>query len=515
MKRAGLLFLFMIFLPAGLLSRPAEAAVAAGFDQATAAAVWSSALSYIAPRSLQPLTIPQMTLWGLNGLAALDPDLTTNLQDGELRLYGPNAMLLSVPAPSSSTDATAWGNAAAQIAAAAYNASPALQQAGTQEMISNFFDELFNHFDPYSRYESPDRAAQDELMILGLAGTGITLEAQNGHVVITHVAADSPAANAGLTVGMQVLAMNGQTTSTAQIDGLNAAMNGVSGSSVRFTVLDPAASDGTDPPAPEPVTLTRALIPPPTVFTSPPLAGGIAVLRITSFNKGTGDQFSQALGTLMQAPAPPTALVIDLRGNRGGVLSQAVLVADALMSSGLIAQTEGRDQDADQAFKAEGSDLTNGAHIAVLVDGRTASAAEILSSALADNGRAVVIGSGTLGKGLVQTLDSLPDGGELFITWSRVLAARGWPLQGLGVMPQICTSLGTDAVQSQLGALDSGRNLMAPAVAEERALRPPVSVDAELSLRNQCPAAIGTDLDVGAALHVLTTPGAYAAALIH
>ena len=78
----------------------------------------------------------------------------------------------------------------------------------------------------------------------------------------------------------------------------------------------------------------------------------------------------------------------------------------------------------------------------VLVDGRSASAAEILAAALADQGRAVVVGSSTLGKGLVQTIAPLPDGGELFVTWSRVLAPLGWPIQGLGVLPQVCTSLG-------------------------------------------------------------------------
>jgi carboxyl-terminal processing protease len=512
-KRAGLLFLFVLWLPVALAARPAMAATA-GFDQGLAGAVWSAALAYIAPRSLQALTLPQMTMWGLNGLAALDPDLTTNMQDGQIRLYGPNALLLAVPAPGADADATAWGQAAARIAAAAYGASPALQQAGTQGIIGNFFDELFNHFDPYSRYESPDRAAQDELMILGLAGTGLTLTADAGHVVIGAVAADSPAANAGLLPGQMVLAMNGRATSPAQIEALNAAMNGVNGSTVSFSIIDPEATDGSSPPTPETLTLTRALIPPPTVFTEAPLSPNIAVLRITGFNKGTGDQFSQALGTLMQQTPPPSALVLDLRGNRGGVLSQAVLVADSLMASGLIAQTQGRDPDADQQFKAEGADLTNGAPIVVLVDGQTASAAEILSSALADNDRAVVVGSGTLGKGLVQTLTALPDGGELFVTWSRVLAARGWPLQGLGVMPQVCTSLGALAAQTQMNALDSGHNLMGSSVTRERGLRAPVSIDAELALRDQCPAAIGTPLDLRVAHHLLTSPTAYRAALV-
>jgi carboxyl-terminal processing protease len=208
-------------------------------------------------------------------------------------------------------------------------------------------------------------------------------------------------------------------------------------------------------------------------------------------------------------------LVLDLRGNRGGVLRQAVLVADSLLPAGEIAQAQGRDPDATQNFKAEGSDLTNGARIAVLVDGQTASAAEILAAALADNGRAVVIGSETLGKGLVQTITSLPDGGELFITWSRVLAPRGWPLQSLGVMPQLCTAFGPAAVETQMAALAKGQNMLAPWLAQARAMRPPVGVDDVLSLRGHCPADIGTDLDFTAAAWVLQNKTAYQAALLH
>jgi carboxyl-terminal processing protease len=94
---APALILFLcILLPAGLWPK---AGSAAGFDTATAASVWAAALSYIAPRALQPLTVPQMTVWGLNGLTALDPDLTAALQDNQIRLYGPDQLLIAVPAP--------------------------------------------------------------------------------------------------------------------------------------------------------------------------------------------------------------------------------------------------------------------------------------------------------------------------------------------------------------------------------------------------------------------------------
>jgi carboxyl-terminal processing protease len=294
---------------------------------------------------------------------------------------------------------------------------------------------------------------------------------------------------------------------------LNTAMNGIAGSSIALSVQDP--DDGNTPPATQEMTLTRGYIPPQSVFILPSLVPGVAVLRITGFNKGTADQFGAAMAQLMSQSPPPSGLVLDLRGNRGGVLRQAVLVADSLLPAGEIAQAQGRDPDATQDFKAEGSDLSNGARLAVLVDGQTASAAEILAAALADNGRAVIIGSETLGKGLVQTITSLPDGGELFITWSRVLAPRGWPLQSLGVMPQVCTSLGAAAVEMQMASLAKGQNMLAPALTQARAMRAPVGVDDVLSLRGHCPASIGTDLDLTAAAWVLQNQTAYQTALMH
>ncbi len=473
-----------------------------------AASVWSAALSYIAPRSLTPLTVPQMTVWGLNGLTALDPDLNAALQDNQLRLYGPEQMLLAVPAPPA-TDAAAWGQAAAKIAGAAYNASPALQQAGTSGVIESFFDELFNHFDPYSRYEPPIQAARDQLMITGAAGTGFTLARRGNMVVIGDVAPDSPGAEAGIAPGTQVLAVGGRPVYPGQLALLNANLVGIPGSTVMLRLRDP---DEASPP--NDVMLTRALVPEPTVFSETNLPPGILALKISGFDRGTSDQFSAALVAGLGASPAPQGLLLDLRGNRGGVLRQAVLVADSLLASGKIVAAAGRDPDADQSFSAEGSDLTGGLPIAVLVDGQTASAAEILAAALADDRRAVVIGSATLGKGLVQTLTSLPDGGELFVTWSRVLAPRGWPLQTLGVMPEICTSLGAQALTAQMNALAGGKNLLAPALAAARAARAPVPVSQILNIRNQCPADIGGDLDFTAAAEVLGNPALYKAALM-
>jgi len=206
--------------------------------------------------------------------------------------------------------------------------------------------------------------------------------------------------------------------------------------------------------------------------------------------------------------------VLDLRGNRGGLLRQAVTAADTLLPAGVVAMTAGRDPEATRTWRSVSGDLAENVPIVVMVDGRTASAAEILAAALADRGRGVVIGSSTLGKGLVQTIAPLPDGGELYITWSRVLAPRGWPIQGLGVLPQVCTSLGMETLAWQLAALAHGRQPMAEAIATHRAARAPLPPAQILAIRGACPAAVGREADLDTARVLIHDPAAYAAALL-
>jgi carboxyl-terminal processing protease len=138
----------------------------------------------------------------------------------------------------------------------------------------------------------------------------------------------------------------------------------------------------------------------------------------------------------------------------------------------------------------------------------------VLAAALEDRRRAVVMGSSTFGKGVVQTIDPLPDGGELFLTWSRILAPRGWPIQSLGVMPQICTSKGDDAVRRQLAALADGKWLMEAAVGRHDAARAPLTPDQIVAIREPCPAADPRKADMSVAETLVETPASYAAALL-
>jgi carboxyl-terminal processing protease len=499
------LLLVLLLLAAPALAQPRTAEPA--FNLALAASVFSSALSFTAPRTLEAVTVPQLTAWGLQGVTALDTALTVQLRDGAIALdVGGKAQFQRGAPPLPTADG--WGAAAADVFAAAWEVSPSLRQAGTQALIGAFFDEVFNHLDPYSRYVPPGAADADRAHRSGEAGAGLSLVRRGGMLIVDNVNADGPAGEAGIIVGDRVSAVDGRSTqgaSAATVMGWLAGPEStvvtiaVRGRDGRVRVLD----------------VERAVTPPETVYAV--RSGDVLALRITSFSADTGARLARELNTAFgptTAPARrPRGLVLDLRGNRGGLLRQAVAVAGLLLDAGLITVTEGRNPNASHRWEAGAAgDATGGVPVVVAVDGRTASAAEILAAALADDGRAVVVGSSTLGKGLVQTIGTLPDGGELFVTWSRVLAPLGWPIQGLGVLPQVCTSLGQDNLALQLSSLERGVQRLQAALDRHRAARIPVAPAMIVEQRTACPAGEPREGDMLAAHYLLEHPSAYAAA---
>ena len=498
------LLLALLLLAAPALAQPRTPDPA--FNLAFAASVFSSALSFIAPRTVEAVTVPQLAFWGLHGVTALDPALTVQLRDGAVALDVGGRAQFQRGAPPLPT-AEAWGAAVADVFAAAWEVSPALRQAGTQELIGAFFDEVFNHLDPYSRYVPPGAADVDRARRSGEAGAGLTLVRRGGVLVVDNVNADGPAGEAGIVVGDRISAVDGRSTQGASAESVMGWLAGPEGTAVTLGVRGRDGRLRT-------MEIERAVTPPETVYAA--RNGNVLTIRITSFNADTGARLARELGAAFgPAVAParrPHGLVLDLRGNRGGLLRQAVAAADLLLDAGLITVTEGRNPNASHRWEAASGDATGGVPVVVAVDGRTASAAEILAAALADDGRAVVVGSSTLGKGLVQTIGTLPDGGELFVTWSRVLAPRGWPIQGLGVLPQVCTSLGQDDLALQLSSLDRGVQRLQAALDRHRATRIPVAPAAILEQRTACPAGEPRDGDMLAARYLLEHPAAYAAA---
>jgi carboxyl-terminal processing protease len=473
-------------------------------DMQLIADVTATALAFMAPRTLEPIPVPQLTMWGLRGLTTLDPRLSAELHDDTLELSLPGRKLLSRAAPPP-TDTEGWGMAVAELTRAAWEVCEPVRRAGTGGVIRTFFDELFNHLDPYSRYAPPADAETDRARRAGQAGIGVQVHATSGGIAFREVIPDGPAALAGLRVGERVLAVDGQSIQGASVDAVSAMLGGPEGTHLLLTVR---SADGRA----RTLDIVRARVPPQTVTSV--RAGDMLVLRVSGFSRDTGMRMANAIIRGLSAARPPRGLVLDLRGNRGGLLRQAVAAAETVLAGGVVSQTMGRDPAASHVYTAHGRDLTDGLPVVVVVDGRSASAAEVLAAALADQHRAVVVGSATLGKGLVQTVLPLPDGGELLITWSRVLAPFGWPIQALGVLPQVCSSLGRDALARQLDELAHGRQPMARALGRHRSARatmPPAEI---LEIRAACPAAEGLDADMDAARFLIATPSAYEAALL-
>jgi carboxyl-terminal processing protease len=506
--RFGALLLLLLAAPGYAVPAYAETGSPATFNASLATAVYSTALAFMAPRTLDAEPISQLTVWGLHGLTALDPDLVVEVRDGALRLSLPGRPLASVMAPVTE-DAAAWAAAAAQLATVAWDASAKLRRAGATGVITNFFDEIFNHLDPYSRYVAPTEAAADRARRSGSAGAGITLTGGNGAILVQLVIADGPGAAVGIRNGDAVLAVNGQPTRGVDVATVADWIAGPEQTRVAVTVRGRDGRVRT-------VDIMRATVPPETVFTE--RLRDALLIRITEFDRDTAVRLARALSAALNDPAaaahPVPGIILDLRGDPGGLVREAVGAADALLPAGVIARAVGRDPDATQVWRSSDGQLADDLPVVVVVDGRTASAAEILAAALADRGRAVVVGSATLGKGLVQTIAPLPDGGELFVTWSRVLAPRGWPLQGLGVLPQVCTSLGQNALQSELNALDQGVQPMAEAITRHRAARPPLPPAQAVAIRAACPAAEGSEADITAARYLIQHPAAYVTALL-
>ena len=476
------------------------------FDQKRVTDVTATALDFMAPRTLEAVSLPVLAAWGLRGLTTLDPSLSVDVTVGEARV---RQLLPGTTTPRVIVDGTVpaagdtagWSRTIAAAGRAAWNVSAPVRAAGTQGFIQTFFDEVFNHLDPYSRYAAPAEAATDRIRRDGRASLGMTLGRVGDGFVIQAVERDGPAAQAGIRAGDRLLMIDGEDVQGAELEDVVAALAGQEETAISLTVRRRGG-------APRTLPLTRVQLVASTVEVR--RSGALTVIRISLFARDTADRLRRAMPRDRRAG---TGVVIDLRGNRGGLLRQAVAAAGVLLAPGPVARTEGRDPEAVNDFRASGEDPALGFPVIVLVDGRTASAAEIMAAALADRGRAVVVGSATQGKGLVQTVAPLPDGGELFITWSRVLAPLGWPLQGLGLMPQVCTSQGQDAMNRQLTALREGWQPMERILARHRSARAPIPAAEQVEIRRFCPAAEGTDRDLAAAKVLLASPGAYAAAL--
>ncbi|MGA1376693.1 MAG: S41 family peptidase, partial [Steroidobacteraceae bacterium] len=260
-------------------------------------------------------------------------------------------------------------------------------------------------------------------------GIGIEVSAENGFIKVQRPLEDSPAARAGIRAGDLILRIDGEPIGVNVADAIEQ-MRGPAGSLVRLTVRRAARDELVD------VVLERARVEVHSV-TGSRLDSRYAYLRIASFSDTTPADFRAVIARLRSELPELKGVVIDLRNNPGGVLESAVAVADAMLDQGNIVIARGRAADARFRMDAEPGQVLTGIEIALLVNGASASAAEIVAGALKDNGRALLVGRRTYGKGSVQSVIPLSNGHAIKLTTSRYATPSGTYINEQGIAPDV------------------------------------------------------------------------------
>lgn len=460
---------------------------------------------YIEPISGQKLvTVAAMNLAKLDERLGVTIGGDPNYRD-QLTLTHDGIVVAHFPVPPEigPTDA---GQTIAAIVAAAKKASGHVASMSEDAIDKAMFDGMTGVLDRFSRYAPPDEAREQRAARDGFGGIGVSLESASDDFRITAVSPQSPADRAGLRTGDRIVAVDGQPTAGHRAAEIIHLLRGPVSSTVTVTI----ARDGV--PGTRDYKIARTLVITPTVTAS--RDGNVAIFRIASFNQSTTQLLTESIANEERATGGHLAgIVLDLRGNPGGLLDQAVSLADLFIAKGPIIATIGRHPASHQYFAASGHATVPTMPLAVLINGGSASAAEIVAAALQDVGRAVVIGTSSYGKGTVQTVMHLPNDGELTLTWARLVTPSGYYLQSHGVVPTLCTS----GLADSDGALDTALHRTVDAAPDAvSAARPRASLDdnAWRELRQNCPARTETPpLDLKIAERVLTDPARYSQAV--
>ncbi|MEA5570589.1 carboxyl-terminal processing protease CtpB [Calothrix sp. UHCC 0171] len=298
--------------------------------------------------------------------------------------------------------------------------------------------------DPYTRFMDPKQYEALTSQTSGeVSGIGIRMEVNEKTKRLTVVEAieNSPALKAGVRAGDQILAIDGKLTQSMKVDDASKLIRGKAGSLITLRLGRNGQSEFE-------LKLTRATIEVPTVRYALRQEGDkrIGYIRLREFSAHAADQMRRAIRDLNGKNVD--SYVLDLRGNPGGLLQASIEIARMWMDSGSIVRTVDRGGISDETFKANKTALTK-RPLAVLIDGNSASASEILTGALKDNKRAVVIGSQSFGKALVQSVHELGDGSGVAITIAHYYTPQGTDINHKGITPDIKLDL-SESQQRQL-----------------------------------------------------------------
>jgi carboxyl-terminal processing protease len=298
------------------------------------------------------------------------------------------------------------------------------------KLVEAALDAMTTALDPHSAYLNSSELKDAELITTGeFGGVGIQVSEEEGRITVIAPIEDTPAARAGLKPGDIITHVDGQPVSGMTLTEAVHAMRGPEGTRIRLGLERSGRQPFT-------VTITREVISIKPVRWS--VYDDIGYVRIVSFNeKARGDLATAMAEVNAQLGSSGRGLVLDLRNNPGGLFEQSLYVADAFLDSGVIVSIRGRDQRHIREFAARSGDLARGLPMVVLINSGSASASEIVASALQDNGRALIMGTPSFGKGSVQTVMRLPVEGALKLTTALYYAPSGQAIQAEGVRPDV------------------------------------------------------------------------------
>jgi carboxyl-terminal processing protease len=307
-----------------------------------------------------------------------------------------------------------------------------VEPVSDRALINNALNGMLTGLDPHSAYMTEQQWHDMQTETSGkFGGIGLEVTDNGGLLQVISPIDGTPAAAAGLQPGDLITAVDGKTVEGLSLNDAVAAMRGEPNTKVSLIVKRAAVTD------PIVLTLTRQIIHVETVKSQ--LIGDIGVIRISEFTERTDPGVRAALKSLRtEANGHLRGLILDLRNDPGGLLDQAISVSNDFLPSGGIVSTRGRHSDDNQSWSAKSSDdVSGGLPVVVLTNNGTASAAEIVSGALQDNHRALVLGTQTFGKGSVQTIFPLQGNGAIRLTTARYFTPSGRSIQGLGITPNV------------------------------------------------------------------------------
>ncbi|MBG6289793.1 MULTISPECIES: S41 family peptidase [Pseudomonas] len=298
-------------------------------------------------------------------------------------------------------------------------------------LLENAIKGMLSNLDPHSAYLGPEEFAELQESTSGeFGGLGIEVGSEDGFVKVISPIDDTPAANAGIQPGDLIVKIDGKPTKGQSMNEAVDSMRGKAGSPITLTIVRGGGK-------PFDVTLKRAIIKVKSVK-SQMLEPGYGYLRITQFQVNTGEETVKALAKLRNDnKGKLKGVILDLRNNPGGVLQSAVEVADAFLTKGLIVYTKGRIPNSELRFSADPADPSDGVPLVVLINGGSASAAEIVAGALQDQKRGILMGTDSFGKGSVQTVLPLNNDRALKLTTALYYTPNGRSIQAQGITPDI------------------------------------------------------------------------------